>query len=192
MHALPAAPPPAPHRQVLVGASLTAVAMFMITGGMLAVWALQRRDAIDLEGTWVPDGTTIPEVPTNVMLLAFIGICVFGQWAVYSAARRDRGHTSLALGCLFLVALLVVNAQAFVYHEMGLGIADGTYAAMFYGITGLFMALMIAGLLFTTVAAFRYLGGRSGDQEILVAHALYWYAMAAIYTAIWLVVYVIK
>jgi len=192
MHALPAAPPPAPQRQVLVGASLGAVAMFMITGGMLAVWALQRREAIDTFGTWVPDGTTIPEVPTNVMLIAFVGICVFGQWAVYSAARGDRGHTSLALGCLFIVALLVVNAQAFVYHEMGLGIGDGTYAAMFYGITGMFMALMIAGLLFTTVAAFRYLGGRSGDQEILVAHALYWYAMSAIFAAIWFLVYVTK
>jgi cytochrome c oxidase subunit 3 len=177
---------------MLVGTALAAVAMFMISGGMLAVWALQRREAIDFEGTWVPDGVTIPEVPTNVMLIAFIGICVFGQWAVYSAARRDRGHTSLALGCLFVVALLVVNAQAFVYHEMGLGIGDGTYAAMFYGITGLFMALMIVGLLFTTVAAFRYLGGRSGDQEILAAHALYWYAVAAVYAAIWFLVYVTK
>lgn len=192
MYALPAAAPPAPQRQMLVGTTLASVAAIMITGGMLGVWALQRRRAIDAEGTWLPDGVVIPEVPTNVMLIAFIGICVFGQWAVYSAARNDRGHTSLALGCLFIVALLVVNAQAFVYHEMGLGIGDGTYAAMFYAITGMFVALMVFGLLFTTVAAFRYLGGRSGDREILAAHALYWYAMAAMYSAIWFLVYVTK
>ena len=69
---------------------------------------------------------------------------------------------------------------------------DGTYAAMFYAITGMFMVLMIAGLLFTVVAAFRYIGGRSGDQEILVSHAIYWYAMSAIYAAIWFLVYVTK
>jgi heme/copper-type cytochrome/quinol oxidase subunit 3 len=192
MYALPAAPPPAPQRQMLVGVSLGVVAMTMITGSMLAVWALQRTRAIDETGAWLPDGVTIPEVPTNVMLMAFLGIGVFGQWAVYSAARRDRGHTVLALGCTALVALLVVNAQAFVYHEMGLGIGDGTYAAMFYGITGLFMVLMIVGLLFTTVAAFRYIGGRTGDREIIAAHAIYWYAMSAVYAAIWFLVYVTK
>jgi cytochrome c oxidase subunit 3 len=177
---------------MLVGTSLAVVAMSMLAGSMLAVWALQRREAIDTTGTWVPDATTIPEVPTNVMLIAFVGICVFGQWAVWSAKRDDRPHTVLALGCTFLVALLVVNAQAFVYVRMDLGVGDGTYAAMFYAITGMFMALMIAGLLFTVVAAFRYIGGRAGDQEILVSHALYWYAMAAIYSAIWFLVYVTK
>lgn len=192
MHALPAAPAPAPRRQMLVGTSLAVVAMVMLTGSMLAVWALQRREAIDSAGSWLPDGVIVPEVPTNVMLLAFVGICVFGQWAVWSAKRNDRGHTVLALGCLVLVALLVINAQAFVYHRMGLGIADGTYAVMFYALTGLFMTLMIVGIVFSIVAAFRYIGGRSSDQEILVSHALYWYTMASIYAAIWFLVYVTK
>ncbi len=192
MYALPSPPPPAPRRQLFVGVSLAVVAAVMATGSMLAVWALQRREAIDLEGQWLPDGVTIPEVPTNVMLLAFIGICVFAQWAHYSASNDDRSHTALALGCTFLVGLLVVNAQIFVYSQMGLGIADGTYAVMFYAITGMFTALMIAGLLFTTVAAFRYIGGRSADRELLAAHALYWYAMSAIYAGIWFLVYVTK
>ena len=192
MHALPAAPAPAPQRQVLVGASLAVVAMVMLTGSMLAVWALQRREAIDSTGSWVPDGTTVPEVPTNVILIAFVGICVFGQWAVWSAKRNDRPHTVLALGCTALVALLVINAQAFVYHRMGLGVGDGTYAAMFYAITGFFMVLMIIGLLFTAVAAFRFIGGRNADRELLTAHALYWYAMSAIYAGIWFLVYVTK
>lgn len=192
MHALPAAPPPAPRRQVLVGTSLAVVAMVMLTGSMLAVWALQRREAIDTTGTWLPDGITIPEVPTNVILLAFIGMCVFGQWAVWSAKRDDRPHTALALGCTMVVGLLIINAQAYVYHQMELGVADGTYAAMFYAITGMFLVLMIAGLLFTVVAAFRYIGGRTSDHEILVAHAIYWYAVSVIFAAIWFLVYVTK
>lgn len=189
MHALPAPPPPAPQRQVLVGVSLAVVAMFMLTGSMLAVWALQRSEAA---GEWLPSGVTVPEVPTNVMLIAFAGICVFAQWAVWSARRDDRGHTVFAFGCTALVALLVINAQAYVYYQFGLAIADGTYAAMFYAITGLFMVLMIIGLVFSAIAAFRYIGGRAGDQEIIVAHAVYWYAMAVVYAAIWFLVYVTK
>lgn len=192
MQALPAAPAPAPQRQMLVGTTLAVVAIVMLTGSMLAVWALQRREAIDLSGTWLPDGVTIPEVPTNVMLIAFAGICVFGQWAVWSAKHGDRPHTVLALGCTALVALLVINAQAFVYYRMEVAIADGTYAVMFYALTGMFMLLMIIGVVFTTVAAFRYIGGRSGDQEILVSHAIYWYAMSVVFSAIWFLVYVTK
>jgi cytochrome c oxidase subunit 3 len=192
MHELPAAAPPAPQRQMLVGAAFTVMAMFMLIGGMLAVYAVQRRDALDTVGAWLPDGVTVAEVPTNVMLLGFVGICVFGQWAVWSATRYDRPNTVLALGCLFIVALLVVNAQFFTYVEMGVEIGDGAYGAMFYGITGMFVVLMVAGMLFTAVAAFRYIGGRSGDKEILVAHAMYWYAMAVVYAAIWFLVYVTK
>jgi cytochrome c oxidase subunit 3 len=54
------------------------------------------------------------------------------------------------------------------------------------------MLLMIAGLLFTTVTAFRFIGGRTADRELLVAHALFWYAMSAIYAGIWFLVYVTK
>jgi heme/copper-type cytochrome/quinol oxidase subunit 3 len=192
MHALPAAAPPAPQRQVLVGMSLAVVAMFMLTGSMIAVWLLQRDNAKATEGQWLPDGVTIPEVPTNVMLISFAFVCIFAQWAVWSARRQDRGHTVFALGCTALVSLLIINAQAYTYHQMELPIADGTYAAMFYALTGMFMALMIAGVTMTVVVAFRYLGGRTRDQEIVVGHALYWYAVSVVFAVIWFYVYVSK
>lgn len=192
MQALPAAPASAPQRQMLVGISLAGVAMIMMAGSMLGVWLLQRTRSIDDTGSWVPDGVTIPEVPTNVMLIAFIGICVFAQWAVYSAKRADHGHAAFALACTAFLAVLVINAQAFVYHEMGLGIGDGTYQTMFYAITGLFVLLMIIGVVFSVVTAFRYIGGRVHDHEIVAAHAIYWYTTAVVFAAVWLVVYVTK
>lgn len=191
MHALPVGPVPAKQHQLVVGTTLAAVAMAMLTGGMLAVWALQRTRAIDAGGTWLPSGVTIPEVPSNVMLISFAAVCVFAQWAVWSAKQRDRGHTGLALGALALVAVLIINAQAFVYYRMELPISAGTYAAMFYAITGMFMVLMIVGLAFTAVTTFHYLAGRT-DGAIVVANAIYWYAVSVMYAAIWFVVYVTK
>ena len=93
MHALPAAPAPPPRRQVLVGTALAGVATVMLIGGMLAVWILQRERAIDAEGTWVPEGVTIPEVPANVMLIGVWALCVFAQWAVYAGPPRRQGRT---------------------------------------------------------------------------------------------------
>ena len=193
MHALPAAPAAPPRRQVLVGTALAGVAATMLVGGMLAIWILQRERALDAGNTWVPDGVTIPEVPSNVMLIGVWGLCVFAQWASWSARRGDRAHTGLALGVVALMAIAFINAQAYVYGQMGLPIAEETgYAGMFYAITGTILALVIVGLVFTGVAAFRFLGGRLADREIVSALAMFWYFMAAVFSAVWLIVYVTK
>jgi cytochrome c oxidase subunit 3 len=191
MQALTAGPAAAPRRQMLVGATLAAVAMLMLTGGMLAVWSEQRTNFVERDGNWLPSGVVIPEVAANIVLIAFIAICTFAQWAVWAAKRNDRGHTTFALGTTALTAVMVINAQAFIYSEMGVGIADGAYATMFYAVTGMFTLLMIIGVVFTAVTTFRFVGGRS-DNEIVAAHAIYWYTMAVIFAAVWFVVYVTK
>ncbi len=186
MQALTAGPAAAPRRQIIAGSAVASMAMIMLTGGMLAVWSEQRTNFVERDGTWLPDGVVIPEVAANVTLLAFIGVCTFAQWAVWAVRRNDRGHAAFALGTTALTAIMVINAQAFIYADMGLGISDGAYATMFYAVTGMFMLLMIIGVVFTAVTAFRSIGGRS-DNDIV-----YWYTMAAVFTAVWFVVYVTK
>jgi cytochrome c oxidase subunit 3 len=160
-------------------------------GGMLAVWVLLRERVVDGGGRF-PVDYIIPEVATNVMLMTVWALCLFAQWAVYSGARGDRAHTALALGVTGLLAIAFVNAQAFVYVDMGVVMSDTYYGALFYGITGTMLALVAAGLVYTAVAAFRALGGRLGETEVLSAHALYWYFIAVAYSAVWFVVYVTK
>jgi cytochrome c oxidase subunit 3 len=54
------------------------------------------------------------------------------------------------------------------------------------------VAIVVAGLVYTVVAAFHCLSGRLGDTEVLTGHALFWYWAAAAYSAVWFVVYVTK
>ena len=189
--ALPSGPAPAPRRQLLVGSALAGLAGTPFIGGMLAVWLLERQHVVDA-GERFPMKYIIPEVATNVMLITIFGLCFFAQWAVYSARRQDRGHTGLALSVVAILALSFINAQAFVYSQMEVELAEGAYGALFYAVTGTMMALVIIGLIFTVVAAFRTLGGRDWQSEIVSAHALYWYFAAAAYSAVWFVVYVTK
>jgi cytochrome c oxidase subunit 3 len=189
--ALPSGPAPAPRRQLLVGSTLAGLAGTTLIGGMLAVWLLERQQVVDA-GERFPMKYIIPEVATNVMLITIYGLCFFAQWAVYSARRQDRGHTGLALSVVAILALSFINAQAFVYSQMEVELAEGAYGALFYAVTGTMMALVIVGLIFTVVAAFRTLGGRDWQSEIVSAHALYWYFAAAAYSAVWFVVYVTK
>jgi cytochrome c oxidase subunit 3 len=191
--ALPPGPAAPPRRQVLVGTALAGVGTLMLIGGMLAVWVLQRERALDSEeGVWVPADISIPQVPTNVMLIGLLALVVFAQWAVYAARRSDKAHTGLALGLVGLLGLAVINAQAYVWNQIELPIDSGGYAGMFYAVTGTMTALMIVGVVFTAITAFRYLGGRINDREVVAAHALYWYVLTTAFAAVWLLVYVTK
>lgn len=188
---LPPAAPPAPKRQLLVATTLAALAGSTLLGSMLAVWVLLRERVVDA-GERFPVDYVIHEVSTNVMLMTIWGLCLFAQWAVYSGSRGDRAHTGLALGVVGLMGIAFINAQAFAYSQMGVGIRDDYYGALFYAVTGTMLAIVVAGLVFTAVAAFRALGGRLQETEVLTAHALYWYFAAIAYSAVWFVVYVTK
>jgi heme/copper-type cytochrome/quinol oxidase subunit 3 len=196
MLALPPAAAPAPRRQLFVGAALACAAATSLMGGMLALWLRFRDVALaQPKGVWVTKGIKIPLVPANTMLLLFIPLCVFAQWAVYAARRDARSHTGMALGLVALMGLAFVNAQAYIYARMKLPVAgkDATaFNTMFYAVTGTFLLLVILGIGFSVVTAFRYLGGRTSDREIVSAHALYWYFLSALFFALWFVVYVTK
>ena len=196
MLALPPAPAPAARRQLFVGTALVCAAGATLMGGMLAMWLKFRDQARATEdGHWLPKGISVPGVASNIMLLSFVAVGIFAQWAVYSARRDDKKHTGMALGLTGLVGLAILNAQAAVYTQMALPIRgedDKGYGVMFYAVTGTFMVFLLIGIVFSLVAAFRYLGGRTTEREIVTAHALYWYFVAAAFSMLWFVVYITK
>ena len=128
------------------------------------------------------------------MLIGVWGICVFAQWAAWSARRGDRAHTGLALG---LVAAHGDRPdQRPGVHLRPDGPADRRRDRLRRRCStpspARCIALFIVGLVFTGVAAFRFLGGRTADRELVAAHALFWYVLAAVFSAVWLIVYVTK
>ena len=135
---------------MFLGTALACSAGTMVIGAMCALWLRFRKVAIT--GTthiWVPKNISIPEVASNIMLLSFIAICVFGQWAVFAAKRDDKRHVGIALLLTGLIGLAVINAQAAVYYQMRLPIRSTTgsaYGVMFYAITGTFLVFMIIGV----------------------------------------------
>ena len=67
MYALPAAPVPAPRRQLLVGTALACVAGTMLIGGMLAVWVLLRERVVSA-GERFPVDYIINELSQGITL----------------------------------------------------------------------------------------------------------------------------
>lgn len=200
MMALPPRAAPARPRTFVVATALAAGGVVALIGGMLAVYAQLRDAAGGSTADWLPDGVIIPEIATNMMLVTMFAASVTVQWAHWSIARSDRRHTYIALALTAVFGLAVLNAQIFVYQQIALPIANAAepdatrYAVLVYAITGTFVALLITGIVFTAITAFRALGGRysATDNEGIAAATLYWHVLTAVFCAVWYVVYVVK
>jgi cytochrome c oxidase subunit 3 len=135
-----------------------------------------------------------------MMLITMVFASFTVQWAHWAISRNDRRHTYIALGLTAIFGAAVLNSQIYVYQELPLPIDGGgdadasRYAVLFYAVTGTFVALLVAGIVFAAVMAFRTLGGRysARDNEGLAATALYWHVLTAVFSAVWYVVYVVK
>ena len=129
-----------------------------------------------------------------MMLIIMVGASVLVQWAVYAMARDDRRDTAVAVSLLVVFGVAVLNAQAFIYQQLGMGIGETKYANLFYAVTGTFVAALIAGIVMAMVVVFRSLGGRysSKRHEGISSLALYWDFLTVAFAAVWFVVYVVK
>ncbi len=198
--ALPPGPQPAPARQVTVGTAVFGAAIAALIGGMLATW-LKFREAAPLRTAsdgvsqikdWLPANVKIPEVAANVMLITFAVACVMAQWAAYASRRNDRGHAAIALGLTALMGLAALNSQIYIISQIGLGVAESSYSALFFTITGVVSLLIAIGVIYSATVWFRVIGGRVNDTDSANGHALYWYILTTAFVAVWFVVYVQK
>jgi heme/copper-type cytochrome/quinol oxidase subunit 3 len=179
---------------LLVGTVLACFAGLMLFAGMLGVWVSLRDAAGGSTATWLPKGVKVPGIPANMMLITMVAASIMVQWAVYAISRGDRSNTAVALGVTAVFGVAAINAQAYIYGQMKLGIGAGVYQNLFYTVTGTFLAAVLAGILFVIVTAFRTFGGRYGpkDAEGVAALATYWHFLTVAFAALWYVLYVVK
>lgn len=197
MIALPAAPAPPRPRLLLVGTALACVAGSMLFAGLLGEYLYARNASGGTTDKWLPSGTVMPDIATNIVLIGMIFALIMASWAVYAVRRGSRTDAYLALGLTAFFGLAVLNAQVYIWRQLKIGILKPKgqpFPLFFYGATGTLFAAILTGVVFAGVMAFRTAGGRSTpkDAEALSAHTLYWYFLTAATLAVWAVVYVNK
>ena len=191
--ALPAPAPPARPRVLLVGTALASIGTFMGFAGMIGFYLQARSAVIHKGGAWIPAGAHIPLTPGNMAFATMLLSGVSMWWAIDAVGRNDRQSAYLALGVTIFFGLAVINATSFLYTQTKIPV-DTTAGALFYGVTGAHLAMIVAGLAFAAVMTFRTLGGeyQGRDREGITAAALFWYATIAVDAVIWLAIYVTK
>jgi cytochrome c oxidase subunit 3 len=115
------------------------------------------------------------------------------QWAVHAIVRDDRPHTFVALGVTLLLGAAFVNQSFFLFKQAGVKL-DQPEGPLFYAVTAGSLAMIVAGMIFIALMAFRALGGQfsSRQPDGIAAAAVFWYASCAVYAVVWVAVYIMK
>lgn len=180
-------------RTVMVGTLVATAAASMAFLGLVGMYLVTRADTLAGGGSWYPEGA-IQLAPGGMMMTSLVLSSFTVQWAVQAIATDDRSNAYIALFLTGLFGASVINQFWFVYTDVGFAVDDGPAELMFYVVTGSFLALLIAAIVFVAVTALRALIGQYGPgrHHGVAAAAIFWHAVVAMYAVIWIAIFITK
>lgn len=183
------APGASRRRELLFGTALASAGVVM---GMLTLIGayLTARNAAGTD--WLASNT-VPLTQPNMQMFALVLSVITMQWAVYSINNDDRTSTYVALGATLALGAAFVNQSTFLFNLAEVT-ADQPEGTLFYAVTGGQLAMAVAAMVFIFFVGFRALGGQysSRNPDGIAAAAVFWDAMVAVYTVVWVAVYIMK
>ena len=180
-------------RTVVVATLLTSGAAAMGFLGLIAVYLHRRSLATAAGEEWFPEDS-IELGPAGMMMATLVLSAVTVQWAVQAVRADDRPHGFLALGLTVLFGAAVLNQFWFVYQETGFTV-DGSEAQLFfYVITGSFIALLVAAIVFIALTTLRALAGQFNPNHVdgVQAASIYWHTVVVLYAILWYAIFITK
>jgi heme/copper-type cytochrome/quinol oxidase subunit 3 len=183
------APPLPRRRQLLFGTTFVSVGVAMFELALIGMYLAERSSH---RNVWLSENT-IPLTQPNMQLGTLVLGSIFVQWAVWAIARNERGQAYLGLGLTLLMGAAFLNQTTFLWKTIGLRMAQPE-GPTFYAVTGAHFAIVAAAMIFVALMTIRALGGQFSSRlpDGLSAAALFWHVSVALYSVLWLAVYIMK
>ena len=179
-------------RVAIVGTVFASVAVSMVILSLVGIYLARRADVVNSGGAWIPRGANIP-LPQPTMILITLVISGFTiLWAAHALRIDDRSNAYVALGITLLLGFAAFNQAT--YLISGLNVAVATESGLLIlTISGLWLAWLLTALVYLTLMAFRALGGQYRRiPDGIEAAAFYWISNTAVWSVLWIAIYIIK
>jgi cytochrome c oxidase subunit III len=174
----------------VLGMVLFVASESMFFAAFFAVFAMTYSSS----PAWPPKGIPKPGLVVTGVATALIAASGLLVHAGVAAIRRGRARRLVAM----LVATLAVGVayaalQLVELQDVGFGIDHGTYASLFYVLTGLALAHVAGGGVFLGMIVFRTATGQlaARRQDPAEAAAIYWYFVIVVAVVLYLAFYVL-
>ena len=180
-------------RTLVVASAFGTGSVVMYFGCLFALYFSIRHDAMAWGTQWYPEGA-IQLVPGGMNMSTMAMSAITMGWAVHAVLNDDRIHAMLAMALTAVLGIAMVNQTVFYFKDIGLPIDASEAATLLFTIVGSHMVMVAVGVLWLGLLLLRALGGQdtSRHRDLVSAAALYWYASVAVYSVIWVGIYIAK
>jgi cytochrome c oxidase subunit 3 len=180
-------------RTLVVASAFGTGSVLMYFGGLFALYFSIRADAMAWGTQWYPEGA-IQLVPGGMNMATLAMSVITMCWAVHAVLNDDRVHAMIAMTLTAVLGIAMVNQTVFYFMDIGLPIDASEAATLLFTIVGSHLVMVVVGVLWLSMLLLRTLGGQdtSRDRDLVSAAALYWYAAVAVYSVIWVGIYIAK
>ena len=180
-------------RTLVVASAFGTGSVIMYFGGLFALYFSIRADALAWGTQWYPEGA-IQLVPGGMNMATMAMSAITMGWAVHSVLNDDRVHAMIAMVLTAVLGIAMVNQTVFYFMDIGLPIDASEAATLLFTIVGSHLVMVAVGVLWLGMLLLRTFGGQdtSRHRDLVSAVALYWYAVVAVYSVIWIGIYIAK
>jgi cytochrome c oxidase subunit 3 len=180
-------------RTLVIASAFGTGSVLMYFGGLFALYFSIRADALAWGSQWYPEGA-IQLVPGGMNMATLAMSAITMAWAVQAVLNDDRVHAMIAMALTAVLGIAMVNQTVFYFMDIGLPVDASEAATMLYVIVGSHLVMVAVGVLWLGMLLLRTLGGQDTNRhrDLVSAAALYWYAAVAVYSVIWVGIYIAK
>ena len=180
-------------RTLVVASAFGTGSVIMYFGGLFALYFSIRADALAWGTQWYPEGA-IQLVPGGMNMATMAMSAITMGWAVHSVLNDDRVHLMIAMALTAVLGIAMVNQPVIYFVDIGHPIDTSEAATLLFTIVGSHLVMVAIGVLWLGMLLLRTLGGQdtSRHRDLVSAAALYWYAAVAVYSVIWIGIYIAK
>jgi cytochrome c oxidase subunit 3 len=190
--------PPPIHYSSRVSPSVLGMFLFigseiMLFGSFFTVYFFDRVVNHGVNGQWPPAPFERPWFVAGVNTCILLTSSLTMHWALHSIKKGNRAGMQAGLLLTFLLGLTFLLTQAIEYHRLGFNTSDTSFAATFFGLTGLHGAHVFIGLTILAVMTIRAFRGHFSpeDHRGVELGGIYWHFVDVMWVVVYVTVYLL-
>jgi cytochrome c oxidase subunit III len=190
-----AAHPPEANRSSRVDPQLLGILLFIISEAMLFGSFFTAYFFIRVVGNepWPPAPFHFPVNVAAMNTVILVSSSATVHYALQSIKRGNRKGLQVGLAVTFLMGATFLATQINEYFKAGFSIHDGSFASVFYGLTGLHGAHVFVGLTLLAIMNIRALRGHFTPEAHMGVECagIYWHFVDIMWIIVFMTVYIL-
>lgn len=171
------------------GMAMTILTEAMIFAGLLSSYIFVRAAAKE----WPPHPVEAPELERiSLFTVLLLGSSLPMVWAERGIRKGDVRRLRIGLVLVIVMGGIFFANQLIEYHELHFGIRDHAYGSLFYTITGLHGAHLVAGIIMVSMLLVKAsLGKFTAERHATVeVIGMYWHFVDLVWVFVFSTLYV--